>query len=445
MQIHTLTLLVALAATVRGAAVPVALVDAQITEPPSLEKRAKEVVMNKDYKNLQKELSGRSSSSERPKPWVRTIYSTQVEIVTPTVVAGVTISAKPATTTDGMEPWVSLNKDGSPKTIKPQIKNGIIKNGSPTYGTYFQTPVTKTYNKEELKAHNMADDQIHEEVEWIPEDNTYHALNPILRCTPKYYQNKGMLKDRSPEPFCYPRDDAALKLDKTYFVTWYYPFFDKAVEKVKLRFFYVKETAKEKGMKKRALEFLDSGMDLVKRSRVLEKGGAPHRQSFFDSEWVPKDAGMLPITVEDSWIGKNQEYRKVLMALQPDNVEDKEFDFLKNSIVVEFRRGAKVGKEHLQDLKKQEEKNRLKAIYGEGYEVEEGIDYEKYIIMMSVPTCVVLAGLGMYLFVLVNKKHTDVSFLRKVKFNRKKHHKLPFKRKETKYSELPQWDGPKAD
>ena len=33
-------------------------------------------------------------------------------------------------------------------------------NGRPDYSTWFQTATTIVYNKEQLKAHNMADDEI---------------------------------------------------------------------------------------------------------------------------------------------------------------------------------------------------------------------------------------------------------------------------------------------
>ena len=36
-------------------------------------------------------------------------------------------------------------------------------------------------------------------------------------------------------------------------------------------------------------------------------------------------------------------------------------------------------------------------------EVEEGVDFEKYMIMMGLPTCVLIAGFGMWLFVTINK------------------------------------------
>lgn len=401
-------------------------VEALVTPAVELEKRAKDVVIAKDYKKFQQLKASGSPSATPLKAWHRTIYSTQVEIVTPVVIAGVTFSAKPPATTNGLEPWISLNKDGSPKTIKPKMKNGQIKDASPTYGTWFQTATTIVYLKDELKAHNMKDDEVFEHEEFLPEDQTYLLLNPVIRCTPPLYKQKGVSKDLSPEPFCFPQDNAVLKKDQTYFVTWYHRFFDDEVEKVKLHLSYVRESARQKGLKK--------------RSEVIQKGGRLGETSFFSSEWMPKEAGLFALTIQPEWFGEKDWYKKVVISLQPDTVEESDFNFLKNSVVVEIGKGVKVSKGHNEDLKKQEEKARLKAL-DEGYEIEEGLDYEKYIVMMTMPTCVLLAVLGMYIFLWLNRKSTDLGFLKKVKLNRKK---IPFK-KTPKYSELPQWDGPKAD
>lgn len=67
----------------------------------------------------------KETTSEEPKPWIRTVYSTKVEIVTPTVIAGVTFSAKPLATPDPLQPWVSLQKDGRPKLSSLKSRMGI--------------------------------------------------------------------------------------------------------------------------------------------------------------------------------------------------------------------------------------------------------------------------------------------------------------------------------
>lgn len=415
-------------------------VDAVSTDEPRLEKRIKEVVVNKDYKKLQdlKNNGEPTTTTEIPKPWIRTIYKDKVEIVTPTVIEGVTISAKPLTTTDGLEPWISLNNDGSPKTINPKMKNGVIKNKSPDYSTWFQEVKTVTYSHEELKAHNMDEDEVFIEETLIPEDLTYRLLNPIVRCTPDLYKMKGMAKDQSPEPFCFPRDNSRLYMDKTYFVTWYYPFFGKKVEKVKLHLSYVKESLHQKGLKR---DFVED--DLEKRSSVMEKGGLLGKTSFFASDWLPKEEGMLPIFIDPEWFGDNEYYHKILISLQPDNMSDEDFDHLENYVVVEIAKKARVAKGHYLDLKEQEELLEMKAIYGDSYDIEEGINFETYVTIVTLPTCVLLVAVVMYFLVLYNKRQYDLSFLKKVKFNKNK--RSSGGRAKGLYAELPQWQGQKKD
>lgn len=419
-------------------------IDAEITATPTsdlvLEKRYKDVIMGKDYKKMQALKDGSATAEPTLRPWARTIYSTKVEIVTPTVIAGVTFGAKPPKTTNGLEPWVSLDKLGSPKTIKPKMKNGIIEKKSPDYSTYFQTATTVLYNKEQLKAHNMADDEIYEHVEYIPEDLTYQSLVPILRCTPELYKMKGLGKDKTPEPFCTPHDDSRLVMDKTYFVTWYTRFFSEEVKLVKLHLSYIKESLRQKGLKRDLGIEKDEVTIIDKRSKVIETGGKLGQKSFFVSEPIDRDTGYFPLSIEPEWFGEKDYYRKVLISLQPDTVPDDEFDHMGNYIIVEFAKGAKVAKGHQEDLKKLDEKLAQK-LTGD-VEIEEGLNYEKYITIISIPTCVLLAVFGMWLFVLYNKKNTDLSFLKQVKLNRRKT-KLPYAK--SKATELPRWEGPKAD
>lgn len=407
-----------------------------------LEKRYRDVVINPEYQKLQdaKKNGASTQAEEKPKPWIRTIYDGKVEIVTPTVVAGVTFSAEPPTTTNGLEPWISLEKNGAPKTIKPQIKNGNIKNKSPDYSTWFQTATTIRYTKEELKAHNMAEDEIFEDIKYIAEDLTYQSLNPILRCTPDLYKNKGLAKATSSEPFCFPRDNEILYLDKDYFITWYSRFYPKEVKNVRVHFSWVKESAHQKGTK-RDLHAAEKNA-LVKRSRVIESGGSLGEKSFFVSDWIPNDLGMFHLAIAPEWLGPKEFSKKVLISIQPDNTPDDEYNHMANYLVVEFAKGAKVAKNHHDDIKKTEEKQRLRAIHGDAY-IEDGPDWEKYILIMTMPTCVLLAVFGMYMFVMINKKNTDLSFLRKVKLSKRSKNRK--RGAETSYTELPQWSGPKAD
>ncbi|KAK6204338.1 uncharacterized protein RJT21DRAFT_123609 [Scheffersomyces amazonensis] len=399
------------------------------TSHPSLQKRYKDVIINKQYAAEQKAKNGEVSSSEQPKAWIRTYSESLVEIVTPTVIAGVTFAAKPPTTTNGLEHWVSLNKDGSPKTIKPQIKNGVIKNGYPTYGTWFATATTVLYTKEELKAHNMADDEIFEHEVIIDEDPHEHALNPLIRCTPDGYFKKGVAKDKSSEPFCFPRDGQQLKMDKTYFVTWYSRFFSDEVENVRVHLSYIKETIRQKGLRKR-----DLADPLDKRSALIEQGAKVDKTSFYQSDWVKKSQGWFPLTINEEWIGEKDYNRKVLISIQPDNVDESEFDYLQNSIVIEISKGVRVSREHNVDLAKLEQK------YNDpNFELEEGID-EKYYVMLTMPTIVMVAALGMYLFVWYNQ--VDLSHLKKRTFARKafKHKMVPLKGKYKDYGPLPQYN-----
>ncbi|KAG7665537.1 uncharacterized protein J8A68_000939 [[Candida] subhashii] len=424
---------------------------------PRLMKRMRDVIINKEYAKQQelkkaKEL-GLTSSNNIPPKWVRTVGDI-VEIVQPTVIEGVTFSAKPPATTNGLEPWVTLKDDGSPKTIKPQVKNGITKNAWPTYGTWYQTATTKVWTKEELRAHNMADDEVFEEVIYVEEGDLHdHNLSPLIRCVPDRYKKKGIGRDLTTEPFCTPKDNAQWRKDKTYFITWYSRYFGDGVKNVRFHLSHIKESARYKGLKKREDEVEgdelveeavvkrddDKEVSLDKRSAVLQQGGKISEYSFYSSDWTSNEQGFFPIFIDKSWFGK--EYvRKVLLSIQPDDISDEDFDHYKDSIVVEISQGSKVSKGHLEDLKKLEEKYANRHL-GESIEVEEGIDYEKYILMMTMPTCVILAAFGMYIFVTINK--VDLSGLKKRKFARERttHRRIPFKRKnDNPYSPLPQYN-----
>lgn len=366
-----------------------------------------------------------SSAEPAPDPWVRTIYETMVEIVTPTVVQGVTISGKPPATTNGLEPWITLKKDGSPKTVKPELKNGHLKNPSPTYGTWFATPTTVRYTKEQLKAHNMADDDIHQEVQYIEEDQTYHVLNPIVRCTPDSYFKKGLNKQLSSEPFCFPKDNTYMAAGKSYFVTWYSKYFE--ADKVRFHLSDIRESQKDKGTIKQ------------KRSAIMDKGGKVSRESFFKSDWIDNDAGMYPLKIQEEFFGPEEiGSKRVLLSIQPDDVPDEEFDLIKNSLVISISKPKRSRKkEKHYDLKFLEEKQKYKDLLPE---VDEGLDYEEYYAMMIIPLCVCIFAVFMYLFITVNK--VDLSHLkpRRPKGLNHGHKRIPFKRGgKSGYSTLPQY------
>lgn len=335
------------------------------------------------YKQVHRPKADEETTSEPPKPWVRTISSTIVEIVTPTVIAGVTFSGKPLETPDPLEPWVSLNKDGSPKTIKPEIKNGRTKNGHPDYKTYFQTAMVKTYSYEDLKAHNMDPDDVHEEEIFIDEDDSYTSLNPIIRCTPERYFKKGLAKDVPSEPFCTPRENVMWKVGKTYFITWYTKFFEdehtgEIADNVRVLLSYVREKPSEKGFHKR------DALALQKRE---VKG------TFYYSEWLKNEDGVLPIEIDEEWLQDAYE-RRVVVSVQPDYITDEDFNPLQNGVMLHISMGSKVSK-----------------TTKEMWALEDaGISDDKwYYVALTIPTVIVVVCVVIYFFLHVNGRYRDFS------------------------------------
>ncbi|KAH3674297.1 hypothetical protein WICPIJ_009608 [Wickerhamomyces pijperi] len=362
-------------------------------DSPELEKR---------YQKVRKPKSETSEEvEETPKPWIRTIYGSIREIVTPTVIDSVTFNQKPQTNTDYPQPWVSLNKDGSPKTIRPNIKNGVTRNPSPTYGTYFQTATTVVYNYEDLQAHNMDPDQVHEEVEYIDEDKTYVSLNPIIRCTPDRYFMKNLARDESSAPWCTPHDRTELRMGKVYFLTWFTKFFADDVKKVKLHFSYVKEDYRTKGMKKRSLE----------------------DEVFFSTGWLDNVNGLYPFEIQEDWL-LGEFYQNIGVSIQPEDVADEDFELLSNSVVFKIMRRAKVYK------KTKEEK----AIEDSGI-----TDDRVYYIILSIPSVVAVFAVCTYFFLYLNKNNRDFSDIKRKALK----HKILGRfsgQKNKKYNELPQFD-----
>lgn len=383
--------LVALAAVASAAAVsPVETSSPTITQGPHLEKR---------YQKVRLPTTTSSTSSETPKPWIRTIYSTVREIVTPTVIRGVTFSAKPPENTDDPLPWVSLNKFGSPVTVKPKIKNGRTEKASPDYSTYFKTATTHVYNYEELQAHNMAPDQVHEEIEFIDEDKTYVSLNPLIRCTPNRYTKQGLARDRDTAPFCTPHSGVELVMGKTYFITWYTKYFPSDVQKVRLHFTYVKESAISKGMK-----------------RDIDR-------AFHTTEWIDNLHGFYAFEIDEEWFN-GKPIVQVGMTIQPDNVDDDDFDLFENATVFKLALGNKVAR-------KTKEQKALE---------DQGITSDSwYYVAMSIPLAVTVSGLLMYVFIQLTKKDRDFTETRYRAW--KAQHKVLGKfrpsKKNKKYSELP--------
>lgn len=351
------------------------------------------------------------TTSEEPKPWHRTIYGDRAEIVTPTVIAGVTFSRKPLVTPDPLEPWVSLVKDGRPKTIKPEINKGRTKHGKPDYSTYFKKVYTSTWNYEGLKAHNMDYSDVHEEEIFEDEDETYTSLNPIVRCTPRRYFNKGPTRDIPSDPFCTPHEDSAWSVGKVYFLTWYTHFFkdensDEVVNNVRIHMAYVKEKAHEKGVLKR------------------DKPSA----TFFKSEWIKNVDGVYPIEILREWL-QEQRTRKIVISVQPENVPDSEFDPLQYGVLVYLDEGSRVYKSTKEQL----------ALSDAGI-----TDDKWYYVILSIPTVVLVSLVLMYFFIVANRKYRDFSDVTNDAL--KKRHRIlgkvtDFKKykkmKNRNYSELP--------
>ncbi|KAH3681901.1 hypothetical protein WICPIJ_007133, partial [Wickerhamomyces pijperi] len=121
------------------------------------------------------------------------------------------------------------------------------------------------------------------------------------------------------------------------------------------------------------------------------------------SDWIPNLDGYFPIEVDNEWLGDKQS-KAILVAVQPDNVDDDEFDLIKSHhVTVHFQRRATVAKNSKVDKELQD---------------RTGTNDDVYYIIMSVPTVVVLAVLGMYLFLYLNRKHRDFSHIRKPKRSR---------------------------
>lgn len=376
-----------------------------------LEKRSpRDVVVNKQWLKEESEKVHGTNTEEAPPPWIRTIHESVVEVVTPTIIAGVTFSTKPLETTVGTEWWISVKDDGSPKTIKPKLKNGQIKHVYPDVKTYFQTATTIVHKQENLKAHNLKKGDVVEEVVMIPEDDTYVKLSPLMRCTPDFYFKRGPGNMEESEPFCRPKDNQRLRVGKTYFLTWYSRFYNEA-KNVRFHYAYVKESASEKGMWKRdAIADPRAPIKDVsdKVAEILPNKGSDSSKgavagAFHTTEWILNDQGFIPIDIQKSWL-RGHVYRKVLVAIQPDTVDDEDFSILDAPhLILQFQLQESVGKNRGEMRRKMDMTTSGDSVY--------------YVIML-IPTMVILALFIMYLFVQANKKHRDLSGLRKPRKSR---------------------------
>ncbi len=339
---------------------------------------------------------------EIPQAWIRTIYGTKVEVVSPTVIDGITFSAEP--NTDPLAPWISMNKQGRPKTIKPHIKNGQTKNASPSYSTYFKTATTIVYDQEQLKAHNMKAGDKFTKVEYLDEDDTYVQLNPLIRCTPDRYTEKGKFsKDKvKSEPFCTPSEWSNFHMGKPYFITWFTRFFENE-DQVRLVLAYTK---KHRSLDKRAVvddEEDDDVSDELKEGEVEELDNSTDSDAsgtkdtdsgfpnavFWESEWLDNIQGYYPLEVQSEWLLGNFE-QSVILAIQPKSQADDEVDFFGQGIQIIFKRSNVVIKNKKIDS------------------VDVGPNDSAYIIALTLPTLVLAMIVIMYCLVHRNRRQIDI-------------------------------------
>lgn len=388
------------------------LLGAAVAEP----RRA--AVVNKQWAKEQSEKLHGTPTETLPAPWVRTIYGTVKEIVTPYAIGDVVFATKPPEDPEEltMNPWVSLKKDGTPKTINPKIKNGKVVNGFPDVRTYFQTASTVTYSHEELQAHNMKEGDVHEEVQLAEEDQTYVSLSPIMRCTPDFYFKRGHANMDSSEPFCFPHDHQKFRIGKTYFMTWFSRYFENS-EKVRIHYAYIVEGGKNKGFdksfKKRGLGgFLNADYhksptkdikaqvhDIADDAKL--KGAIPG--TFYTSEWMDNDMGFFPIEVQEDWL-QGKYYKRVMMAIQPDSVPDDEFDLLESDhLYATFQITESIGK-NTKEMRKIKDQT--------------GNDDDFYYYLMAIPTIISITAFCAYLFIIINRKTLDLSTIKKPRRSR---------------------------
>lgn len=374
-----------------------------ISEPTGLVKRdAKKAIVNKEWlKDQSEKMYG--TAEEPVKPWIRTIHETVVEVVTPYVVGGVTFAAERPATTNGLEPWISIDGNGLPKTITPKLDHATIAKAYPDVGTYFKTATTVVHHQKDINAHNMKEDETIELVELIDEDDTYIQLIPLQRCTPDYYFKKGITNMESSEPFCAPKDHRKMRVGLTYFVTWFTRYFQD-VEKVKFHYAYVNEKHHDKGFDKRDLydeSLKDMDAQIEQLSGNLEFKGDVEG-AFYSSNWI-KNEGWYDIEIDKKWL-KGKVYKKVVIAIQPENVPDEEFSILDAAhFFATFQLMESIGK-NTKEMRKLQDTT--------------GTNDDVYYIIAGMPTMVLIAVALMYGFLYLNKKHRDLSHIKKPKRSR---------------------------
>lgn len=269
-----------------------------------------------------------------PSPWLRTV-SSKVELVTPTIIGGVTFSAKPKDVKTPV-PWLSVQPNGFLKTIVPVIKDGVTKNASPDHGNYFDVAVTTTISLGEVIKEHKGSGQMHEEVKHIPEPNAEdRLLNPIMRCTPdRYFKKKVYDTKELQKPFCSPSHDTGIIVGETHWITWYTRFFPDA-KKVRLHMAYIERGKNGSGFKKRDVN-------------------GPEEDAFFTTEWMDNLDGVYPLQITPEEL-LDQPIQNVILSIQPDTVADEDFDLVNGTMLILRRWPVKQKK--LKKLKMANENN----------------------------------------------------------------------------------------
>lgn len=252
-----------------------------------------------------------SETLSLPSPWLRTVSSTHVELVTPAIIGGVTFSAKPKNVKTPL-PWLSVHPNGYLKTILPKVKNGITQNASPDYGNYFDIPVTSTISLGDVIKEHKGTGQMHEDITYIAEPNQEdRLLNPIMRCTPDRYFKKKVQGDKiTQKPFCSPGENTNIILGETHWITWYTRYFPDA-KKVRLHMAYI-----------------DRG-----KNGNLDKRDFAEEDTFFTTDWIDNLDGVYPLEITSDDL-LNEPIQNVVLSIQPDTVEDEDFNLVNGTQLI---------------------------------------------------------------------------------------------------------------
>lgn len=315
-----------------------------------------------------------SESKSLPSPWLRTVSSTVVQLVTPTIVGGVTFSAKPKDVKTPL-PWLSVHANGFLKTITPNVKDGITKNASPSYGNYFDVPYTTTISLGAVMKEHEGSDKTHEDVKYLPEPNAEdRLLNPIMRCTPNRYFKKKVNDEKVlQKPFCSPTDGTNIIVGEIHWITWYTRFFPDA-KRVRLHMAYI-----EKG-----------------KNGQLGKRDGPEEDAFFTTEWLNNLDGVYPLQItSDELLGAP--IQDVVLSIQPDTVDDADFNLVNGTQLVLRRYPVKQKK--LKKLKLENSKNDS-ALY----------------VALTIPTIIVVFVCG---YAMINYMFKDNRTWKKLKIKTK--------------------------